>query len=311
MAAGSGSRPRVSWQLRLLGALLRRTVRARLKHATDPRPLRRHLELAAWFNFRSVPHMHALPTRFESPAGERQALWVGAGAVHEDRVVFYLHGGGYIAGSPQTHMKMVARLARMAGMRAFVPSYRLAPEHPAPAALQDARAAFEHLLAKGYRADQIIIGGDSAGGGLALALLAQLCQAGLRPQAVFALAPFCDLTFSGASVQDNAQRDHLFPGDRGPFLANLVLGALSPLDPRISPLFGDFPQCPPVLLQVSESEILRDDSRRMAQALRAVGADVTVQEWPEAPHVWQIFDGWLPEARQALRHVAEFIVRQR
>lgn len=305
----------MSLTLHFMGAMMRLTVRPVMRRATDPQKMRHHFERAARRWFRPVPHMHVIPCQFPTPGSDlhatRDALWVGAGPVMSDQVLLYLHGGGYIAGNPKTHQAMVARISRMTGLRAFVPDYRLAPEHPLPAALQDARAAHAYLLQRGYRPDQIILGGDSAGGGLALALLAELCQSGQPPATAFALSPFCDLAFTGASVQGNGRRDHFFPGDRGPYLAQMILGDLAPDDPRASPLYANFPDCPPVLIQVSDAEILYDDARRMADKLREAGTEVTLQIWQDAPHVWQIFDGWFPEARAALRDVAHFLRRFR
>lgn len=296
----------MSLALTLMGALMRPVMRRVMGRAQDPVKLRRQFEFAARHTFRDVPQALYLDSGFHSE-GECPALWVSSGPVTSDRVLLYLHGGGYLAGSPETHKRLVARLSRMTGMRAFLPDYRLAPEHPLPAALRDAEAAFDHLTARGYRPRDIVIGGDSAGGGLALALLARLCQAGRRPAGCFAWSPFCDQGFSGASVRENARHDHFFPGDRVHDLARMVLGDLPPEDPQASPLYADFPDPPPVLLQVSDSEILRDDAVRMAGVLRRAGGEVTLQVWPGAPHVWQIFDGWFPEARAAIRDTAAFL----
>lgn len=297
------SQARLSLRLRVAGALMRPLVRAVMSRAQDPRTMRRHLKITARWFFRTPKGARFEETEF---AG-RRALWVSCGAARDDRVLLYLHGGGYLAGSPDTHKKLVARLCQMAGMRAFLPSYRLAPHHPVPAGLDDARNAWAHLRAQGYAADQIILGGDSAGGGMALALLSELCISGDRPAGVFAWSPFTDQTFSGASVKENGQRDHFFPGDRVQELAAMILGDTEPDDPRASPLFADFRECPPVFLQVASSEILRDDALRMEAKLNALGAQVRLELWPEAPHVWQIFDGWFPEAREAIGATADFI----
>lgn len=286
----------------LMGAAMRLSVRPMMRRASDPAQMRQRFERAARRTFRPVPH--ACVIRTEAPSG---GLWVSAGRVKSRQVLLYLHGGGYIAGSPETHAQMVARLCRMTGMRAFLPRYRLAPEHPLPAALDDALAAYYELVARGYAAQDIVIGGDSAGGGLALSLLSALCLRGTPPAAAFAWSPFCDQTFSGASVVENGGRDHFFPPERVHELSEMVLGDLAAEDPRASPLFASFPNCPPVLLQVSDGEILRDDARRMAEHLRAQDATVTLQEWAGAPHVWQIFDGWFPEARQAIRATSRFL----
>ena len=286
----------------LMGAAMRLSVRPMMRRANDPAQVRQRFERAARRSFRPVPH--ACVIRSKAPT---DGLWVSAGQVTSSKVLLYFHGGGYIAGSPETHAQMVARLCRMTGMRAFLPRYRLAPENPLPAAFDDARAAFDGLVARGYAAPNIVIGGDSAGGGLALSLLSALCQRGTPPAAAFAWSPFCDQTFSGASVLENGARDHFFPPERVHELSEMILGDLAAEDPRASPLLAPFPNCPPVLLQVSDSEILRDDARRMAAHLRAQGTMVTLQEWAGAPHVWQIFDGWFPEARQAIRATSRFL----
>jgi len=233
--------------------------------------------------------------------------WVWVGKARRRGIILYFHGGGYIMGSPQTHRAMVARLSRLSGLRAFVPDYRLSPEHPFPAALEDARAAWDRLIGLGYRRDEIVIGGDSAGGGLAFALLAQLCQAGQPPKALFAFSPWTDLTLSGESMTANAESDVLFPAHRAAELRDMILPVKRASDPAASPLFAKFPSCPPVFMQCSQSEILRDDTLRMAKRLQGYGAEVTVQMLPERPHVWQLFDRLLPEAGQALRETGAFI----
>nr|WP_235915989.1 alpha/beta hydrolase [Thalassovita mangrovi] len=293
-------------KLTLMGGAMRPLARRAMRRAQDPVKIRRQFNRAARLWFREVPHAQYRESAYRSER-DQPALWVSSGPATSDRVLLYLHGGGYLAGSPETHKRLVARLCRMTGMRALLPSYRLAPEHRLPAALYDSEAAFDHLIALGYRPGDIVIGGDSAGGGLALSLLARLCQTGRRPAACFAWSPFCDKCFSGASVLENSQRDHFFPGDRVHDLTSFVLGDLPPDDPRISPLYAEFPGTPPVLLQVSDSEILRDDSVRMAEKLSLAGGAVELQTWPDAPHVWQIFDGWFPEARQAIRETARFL----
>ena len=289
--------------MRLMGGLMRPVMRRMMARAQEPWPLRRHFDLSAAWVFRRVPGMWLRPTSY--PGG--RALWVSAGPVRDARIILYIHGGGFIAGRPETHAKLAARLCRMTGLRAFMPAYRLAPEHPLPAAQEDVRRAWDHLRAEGYTAGEIIIGGDSAGGGLALGLLAALGQAGEQPAGVFAWSPCADLTFSGGSVQGNDATEHFFPAARVQDLAAMVLGETSAEDPRVSPLFADYAGVAPVLLQVSESEILYDDAARMADKLRVAGSDVRLETWDGAPHVWQIFDGWFPEAREAIGNTARWI----
>lgn len=294
-----------SLRIRWFSALLRGVVKPRLSRTRPPTKARGHLRLIARLVFRQPPYALILPCAAGGGAPPITRISVGVPAAR--RVTLYFHGGGYIAGSPATHAPMLARLAKLSGIEVRAPAYRLAPEARFPAAFEDAKAAFRQALEAGYRPGDIVLGGDSAGGGLALALLAWCCAQDLRPAGAFALSPWTDLTGSGASMTQNAARDAYLPAERLDELAGLYLGDVPRDDPRASPLFAEFDKPPPVLLQVSETEILRDDTLRMAERLRAQGGDVMVQTWADAPHVWQAFDGWLPEAREALRAVAVFV----
>ena len=233
--------------------------------------------------------------------------WISVQRRDLTHVILFLHGGGYLTGSPATHLGLMAQLAQLTGSQVACPDYRLAPEDPAPAAFDDAVAAHARLRAIGYAPDQIILGGDSAGGGLALALLANLCARGQAPAGLFAFSPWTDLALTGASLQTNATQDPLLPVGRMPDVVALVLGGFDPRDPRISPLYARFQTPPPVFIQVGRGEVLRDDSRRMAAVLRQAGGRVILEEWPNCPHVWHMMDGFLPEARQALDQTADFI----
>ena len=300
----------MSLRLRLLNAFLRIAVKPRLARMRDPLKARQDLERSARFLFRAPPYSLTLSTQLENG---RSALWISNRPGSRDRkkqVIFYLHGGGYVAGSPTTHAKMLARLARLTGLQVFAPAYRLAPEHPFPAAFEDAEFAFQALVAKGYDPSDIIIGGDSAGGGLALALMAGLCAKGTPPRAVFAFSPLTDMRFQSPSFESNSDRDPLLPAAQKTLIKDMYLGAQGPEDARASPLLARF-ACPPppVFLQFSETEILRDDSLRMADHLQQAGGAVTLDQWSEPPHVWVLFDGLLPEARTALERVAGFINR--
>ncbi len=234
-------------------------------------------------------------------------LWVDAGAVNAGQIILFFHGGGYIAGHPRGYLALLGRIAVLTGLQVAAPAYRLAPEHPAPAAFDEARRAHAALMAAGWRADQIILGGDSAGGGLALALLADLCARDLRPAGLFAFSPWTDLAMTGASVLRNAAADPILPAARMPDLIRMVMGDLEPTDPRISPLFADFALPPPVMIQVGTTEILFDDARRMVERLQQSGGDAVLSEWAGAPHVWQLLDGYVPEARAALTEMAAFV----
>jgi len=293
----------MSWQLRLLDLYLRRVERPRLARATDVGPVRHSFDRSARLFFRAPPHGVFLPDRL----GGRPFLWAH-GRPRRSGLLLWFHGGIHVMGSPRTHRGMVAALAMAAGCRAGLPDYRLAPEHPFPAAFDDAVAAWDGLIARGYPAGSIVLGGDSAGGGLALALLSHiLVRGGPRPAGLIAFSPLTDLALTGASMTENAGRDALIPSrPRADPLAWYLAGA-DPRDPRASPLRAGFPDPPPVFLQAAQTELLRDDTLRMADRLRAAGGAVTRDLWPDTPHVWPIFRGWLPEADEAIARAGRFL----
>ena len=293
--AALDSDTRSSLRLVVVNLVLRAAVRPLLARTRSPVAARRELELACRIFLHGPRHSER-----EVDLGGVPTLEVRPKRVTGDGAILYLHGGGYVAGSPRTHRAMAARLADLTGRRVLLPDYRLAPEHPFPAAFEDAVRA-----ARALKGTSFVIGGDSAGGGLALSVRAAL-DPEEAPRGVFAFSPWTDLTLTGASLRDNAARDCLLPADRAGELVGLVLAHADPADPRVSPLFARAGGTP-VLLQVSESEILRDDTLRLADRLHEAGTDVVVETWPDAPHVWQMLDGWVPEAREALRHVAAFI----
>ena len=286
----------MSLRLRALNGILRWVAKPFLARVRRPQTLRHGFAVAAVFLFKP---WHARMRR------GAVGVEFTSGTPAPDRVMLYFHGGGYVAGSPWTHRELLGRLARAAGLRIVAPKYRLAPEHPLPGALEDAVAAWDALQGN-YAPGQIVLAGDSAGGGLALSLLAVLCGRGTPPGALVAFSPWTDLTGSGASLVENEADDPIFPAHRLGDLAGFCLGDVGAADPRISPLFADFPQAPPVLLLVGSTEILRDDTVRMAERLLGFGGAVTVQVTTDAPHVWPMF-GFLPEAGAALRDVGAFL----
>lgn len=218
--------------------------------------------------------------------------------------LLYIHGGGFVFGSPDTHRAMIARLARDCGMAAVLPRYRLAPEHPYPAALDDVLGLYRGMAAEG----PVIVGGDSAGGALALLVLSEALRLNLpAPKAVFAFSPLTDLTFSGQSMRDNAATDVVLPAERGQEMAGLYLQDAAADDPGVSPLFADFKGAPPVWLCAGTTEILLDDTRRMSMRLREQGVDVTETIETDLPHVWPLFHNTLPEARRTLDELAQWI----
>jgi acetyl esterase/lipase len=231
-----------------------------------------------------------------------------AGHVAWQRCILYLHGGGYILMSPQTHRPITTRLAAWSEARLFALAYRLAPEHPFPAALDDAVAAYRALIAGGTPPSRIVIAGDSAGGGLALALLVALRDAGdALPAAAVLFSPWTDLAATGRSVVDNAGIDPFLPAEMLVPVARFYLGEVPATHPLASPVYADLTGLPPMLVQVSDTEILRDDSRRVVANARRDGVDVTLRVWRGLPHVWQYFARFLPEGRRALREAAAFV----
>lgn len=291
----------MSARLSILNALLRSVGRPLLKRTKTPERARRDFDAAARLVFRG-PRRDARRRQ----VGGVPCLDVRPDGAGLDRVLLYLHGGGYITGSARTHLPMVAHLARRAGLRAILPDYRLAPEHRFPAAFDDARSVWDGLRAEGVSADSVLLGGDSAGGGLALALLAHLLEDGQRPAGLFAFSPWTDLTLTGGSLKENAELDVILPVERIEELRAFLTEPDTLADPRFSPLLAKFDGAPPVYLQASHSEILRDDTLRLDAKLRDAGADVKMDLWPDTPHVWQLFRGWLPEADDALERTAAF-----
>jgi len=233
---------------------------------------------------------------------------IAARRLDGDPLILWLHGGAFCVGSPTTHSAMAAALAQRLKAGAILPDYRLAPEHPFPAALEDVRATWRALGAAGVAADRIVLGGDSAGGGLAFALLHELLAAGAAmPAAVVAFSPWVDLTGTAASLRSLAWRDVLLPVERFEEMRTQYLCAADPRAALASPVFGSFAGAPPVLIQSSRAEVLRDDARAMADRLREHGVAVTHDEWAAVPHVWQAYQGRLPEADAALDRVAAFL----
>jgi len=289
----------VSLRARVLRAVLRRSVLPALARARDP--MRERARFDAWASRLCPPPrgVGVTETALGPPALRLDPPDKGAGA----GVILYFHGGAYLTGSPRSHAGLVGALVARAGIPALLPRYRLAPEHPAPAAFDDAVAAWQALVAQGVAPGRVVLGGDSAGGGLALALLSHLCRAGMAPAGAFAFAPWTDLTLSGASLCENAARDQYLPAQRLAEARDMVLQGQAPDDPRVSPLFAAFPGAPPVQIHVAATEILRDDALRMAGPLPR--ADI--RQAGDLAHVWPFFHAFLPEARATLDQTAAFV----
>lgn len=245
-------------------------------------------------------------------AGGVAAEWIVPHGPRPERTILFFHGGGYASGSLATHRALVARLARAVPARALQVGYRLAPEHPFPAALEDALAAYRWLIEQGVDPAGLAVGGDSAGGGLALALLLALRDDGelLMPAAYFALSPWTDLAHTGESVVTRASLDPLFTLESLGGMAKLYAGSHPVTDPAISPLYAELHGLPPTLIQVGTAELLHDDSTRLAARFEAAGVEARLEVWEGMFHGWQLFAGMLPEGEQALAQVAEFVRRR-
>ncbi|MDF3835512.1 alpha/beta hydrolase [Cupriavidus basilensis] len=243
----------------------------------------------------------------------REAAQARAGANADVPTLFYLHGGGYYFCTPQTHRPLTLALARMAGMQVFSLDYRLAPEHPFPAALDDAVDAYAALLARGISPGHLVIAGDSAGGGLALATLLALRARGMPlPSGALLFSPWTDLAATGATLRSNDRHDVMFHGESIGRAARLYLGNAAATDPLASPLYADpaaLAALPPLYVQASDKEVLLDDSRRLVERARAAGGNAELHIWRGVPHVWQLYHPFLPEARRALADAAAFARR--
>lgn len=240
-----------------------------------------------------------------------KAEWINAPGDPADRVVLYLHGGGYVMGSLNTHREFMGRISRAAQARVLGLEYRLAPEHPFPAAVEDAVAGYRFLLEQGLRPTRIAIAGDSAGAALALAILIAGREAGLAmPAAAVCLSPMIDLEFSGESMKTRKDVDPIFTPDAIGLLGNAYLAGENPRTPLASPLYADPKGFPPLLIQVGDHEVLLDDSKRLAQHALAAGVQVKLEVWPEMIHRFQTFAGFLPEGQQAVEGIGKFIREQ-
>ncbi|WP_349828872.1 alpha/beta hydrolase [Brevibacterium litoralis] len=218
-------------------------------------------------------------------------------------MLLYLHGGGYTLGSPTAYAQLAAGLARSAGTACFSVDYRLAPEAPYPAGIDDAVAAYRGLLAE-HAPESILVGGDSAGGGLTLALLLTLLHEGLpMPAGAVLLSPWTDLTFTGASMRTKAEDDPTLTEEGLRVAAAHYAGDTPPNGPRISPVFADLTGLPPLLIEVGEAEILLSDSTRVAANAAEAAVDVTLHAWPGMIHDWPAFSFALSEGREAIAEV--------
>jgi acetyl esterase/lipase len=236
-------------------------------------------------------------------------LWISTPA-GRSRSLLYFHGGGYALGSSRAHAEMASWIARAAQARVFVLDYRRAPEYRFPAALEDALLAYRWMVNSGTDPRSLAVGGDSAGGGLTLALLVSLRDRGEPlPSSAVCISPWVDLEMTGASIVSKAEVDPLLSRAGLQQFADWYLGGQSARQPLVSPLHADLRELPPLLIQVGTSEILLDDAVRLAERARAAGVRVTLQQYEDMPHVWHVFASFLPEGREAAREIGDFVLQ--
>ena len=248
----------------------------------------------------------------EDTIGGVSGWWARPAGAQTQGVLLYLHGGWYAWGTAKAYRNFVGHIAARVGTPAFAPDYRLAPEHPFPAAVQDAEAVYRGMLERGSR--RIAIVGDSAGGGLSLVLTAsalrKLQSFGTAPVGTVALSPLTDLTLSGRSWETHEAADPYFTKAQGLSMAPLYVGTHDPKDPLISPVFGDLAGLPPIRIHVGEDEVLLDDSLRYVERAVAAGVDARVDVWQGMPHVFLSAAGQLAAADEALQAVGTFLAER-
>ncbi|MCC6847686.1 MAG: alpha/beta hydrolase [Deltaproteobacteria bacterium] len=255
--------------------------------------------------FPLAPDVRVAPVRVGAMAAE----WIAAPGASTDHAILYLHGGGYVVGSLNTHRELAARVGGAASARVLAIDYRLAPEHPHPAAVEDAVAAYRWLLAQGLAPERLAVAGDSAGGGLAIATLLALRDRGVAlPSGGVCFSPWVDLEATGASM-DTIRNDPMLSRALLLHFARFYLGdgAVDARTPLAAPLHADLRGLPPLLVQASRHEVLRDDAVRIVDKARAAGVAWELELTDEVPHVWQIFASILPEGREAIARAGTFL----
>ncbi len=287
--------------------------RARAAYAAYGRELRSCATLEAARNaYERMAARHPVGHDVSCQAADAAGVpveWVTSDGADPSLVVMVVHGGGFASGSIATHRALASNVARAAGARALVVGYRLAPEHPFPAAVEDIVETYRWLLGCGVTADHVVLLGDSAGGGLALAGQLALHERALPlPAGTVLLGPWVDLTVSGASMTANAERDAVVGAAGLRAATKRYLEDVDPLTPLASPLEADLRGLPPLLIQVGSYEALLDDARRLDARARASGVEVTLEVWEGLMHCWHQYADSLPEAQAAIAAIGRFVV---
>lgn len=228
--------------------------------------------------------------------------------INHGRVMLYLHGGGYFFGSAHSHRPLIWRFSALSSLKVLAIDYRQLPDFPYPAPLEDAVTAYQWLLKQGYKAENIVIGGDSAGGNLTLVTLQKIKEQNLpMPSCAVLLSPWADLSCSGQSIELNRRHDPMIPSNLLKFLSKHYVGENDPKDPCLSPVHGDYRGFPPLLVYVGTTEVLLDDARRVVAKAKEAGVYVEYKEWEKMPHVFPILATYLPEGKKAVKMMSTFI----
>lgn len=292
------------WKIRLLSLLLRLSVKSRHGLHIDIPKLRQQFDQLNQQAGKALPS--GVHCQGEVCNGV-SAQWLSPEGHRSNRVLLYLHGGAFVAYTPDAYAAMVASWCQSLKTRGLMVDYHLAPEHPYPRALEDCLAAYQWLLEKGFKARDIVLAGDSAGGNLAMAVLQHLKAANQPlPSCAVLLSPFLDFTLSGYSTLENAAKDPVFTLPFTVGIRNFYAPPQTYSLPSVSPLFGDFAGLPPLLFQVGSTEMIRDDATRAAARADAAGVSVRLEIWQRLPHVFQLMAS-LPQTRMAAQHIYNFI----
>jgi acetyl esterase/lipase len=239
--------------------------------------------------------------------GGVECEWVSVGSVPANKALVYFHGGAYVSGSPASHRDYAAAMSTALGIKLLMVDYRLAPEYPFPAPIEDALSVYKALVDEGYDANDLFVGGDSAGGNLTLCLLQQIRSLGLAmPKAACLFSPWVDLTHSGNSIVTNAKADPMLPVIMLELCADIYAGGAAKNDPLMSPVFADMTGFPPMIIHVGSTEILLDDAKTIADLCEQAGVEAKLNIWQKAPHAFPVMVKFLPEARAAIEQTAVF-----
>ena len=291
----------MSLRAKIVGAVIRRSMKKRLASFNDAE------EVRGLTNTPSSAPPDDIGVQAVDAAGVT-AEWIESRDAKPHKVILYLHGGGYVFGGLDSHREIAWRLAKQTGQRVLLLDYRLAPEHQFPAPVDDAYAAYCWLLGEGYSAENLIVAGDSAGGGLAIALALKLKDEGVQlASALVLMSPWADLTLSGATIDANDASDVMLSRGALQRFADIYLGDQDAAHPYASPLFGDLSGLPRTYVIVGDGEVLRSDSDRLAKGIEAAGGEISLKVWPGMMHVFPVAARLIPEGRQAIQDIGHFI----